>query len=68
MARSDLAFRLVGPGVDRQTPFTLDTAAPIYKTWTIRFKRGRYVYSAEGLYAKQLRAAGIAIRSSFRVP
>lgn len=67
-ARSNRAFRLSGPGLDRQTPFTTEEAEPIYRRWTIRLKRGRYVYSAEGVYAKELHAAGIPIRGSFRVP
>jgi hypothetical protein len=67
-ARSDLAFHLVGPGIDRQTPFTADTGAPIYRTWSIRLRHGRYLYSAEGLYAKELRAAGVPVRGAFSVP
>jgi hypothetical protein len=67
-ARSDLAFHLVGPGIDRQTRFTLEPTAPIYSSWTISLKRGRYRYSAEGVYAKQLRAAGVRVSGSFAVP
>jgi hypothetical protein len=66
-ARGDMAFHLAGPGIDRQTRFTTDYG-PVYATWRIRLRRGRYVYSAEGLYAKELQAAGIRTRGSFTVP
>ena len=68
VARSNLAFHLVGPGVDRQTRFTLELSSPVYETWRVALRRGRYRYSAEGVYAKQLRAAGVRIAGSLAVP
>lgn len=65
-ARGNLPFHLLGPGIDRQTPFRADFA-PLYATWTIRLRPGRYRYAAEGLYAKELRAGGIPTRGSFNV-
>jgi hypothetical protein len=67
-AQSSLAFHLVGPGVDRQSHFTLAPASPVYATWALRLRRGRYRYSGEGAYAKELRAAGVRVSGSFLVP
>jgi hypothetical protein len=67
-AQSDLAFHLLGPGIDRQTRFTPEWGARIYATWTIRLRRGSYRYSGEGLFAKELGSAGVPTRGSFTVP
>jgi hypothetical protein len=67
-ALSSMAFHLVGPGVDRQTRFTLDPGSPVYATWRVRLKRGRYRYSGEGMYANELRAAGVRMSGTVRVP
>jgi hypothetical protein len=67
-AQPDLAFHLRGPGIDRQTHFVVGSYRRVYETWTIRLRRGRYRYSGEGLYAQELRAAGVRIGGFFRVP
>ena len=67
-AQSSMALHLVGPGVDRQSRFTPEAASPVYDTWRVRLVHGRYRYSGEGLFAKQLRAAGVRVSGSFSVP
>jgi hypothetical protein len=67
-AQSSLAFHLVGPGLDRQTRFNLAPASPVYATWRVRLRRGRYRYSGEGAFANELRAAGVRVSGSFSVP
>jgi hypothetical protein len=66
-AQGDMPFHLVGPGVNRITPRTRP-GHPVYKTWTVRLRKGRYRYAAVGLVALQYAANGMRISGSFRVP
>jgi hypothetical protein len=68
IAQSDLAFHLSGPGVERQTKFTSAYGQRVHEVWAIRFKRGRYHYSAAGVYANQLHSDGVQTSGSFAVP
>lgn len=68
IAQSDLAFHLYGPGLDRQTQFASGYNQRVHEVWTIRLRRGRYHYSGAGVYAKQLRQAGVKVSGSFAVP
>jgi hypothetical protein len=65
-AQGDMPFHLVGPGLNRRTP----RIGPytVYKTWTVRLRKGVYRYAAEGLIASQYRANGQRISGSFLVP
>jgi hypothetical protein len=70
-----MPFHLVGPGVDRRTPAAGSRARAggpprgytVYKTWTIRLRKGRYRYAAEGYNAFEYLAHGFRISGSFVV-
>ena len=68
IAQSDLAFHLYGPGLNRQTQFASGYNQRVHEVWTIRLRRGGYHYSGAGLYAKQLRQAGVKVSGSFAAP
>jgi hypothetical protein len=64
-AHGDMSFHLIGPGVNRRTPRS--PGYTVYKTWTVRLRKGRYRYAAEGLLALEYQANGHRITGSFRV-
>jgi hypothetical protein len=66
-AQDIMPFHLVGPGVNRRTPRG-SRRSTVYKTWTIRLRKGRYRYAAEGPGALEYAAARRRISGSFRVP
>jgi hypothetical protein len=69
-----MPFHLVGPGINRRTPTgsSRPNGPPrgytVYKTWTIRLRKGRYRYAGEGYNAFEYLAQGFRISGSFVVP